>query len=138
MNTPTTIIFAGRSGCGKGTQLKLLREYLEKADPSRTVFSSVTGDMFRSFFESGTLSGDRAKEVTARGELQPLFLTVWLWADGLVQSFDPAQHLFIDGYPRRIEESIAVDSMLGFYERKEVIVLNFSVSRQTSKQRMLS
>ncbi len=137
METPITIIFAGRSGCGKGTQLKLLREYLSQKGTIDS-FSSVTGDMFRSFFNEKTYTSERSKQVTDKGELQPLFLTIWLWANGLVQSFDPNKHLYIDGYPRRIEESIAVDSMLSFYERKNVFVVNFVVSAETSGARMLS
>lgn len=137
METPITIIFAGRSGCGKGTQLKLIREYMAKKGQTEA-FSSVTGDMFRAFFNENTYTSQHSKEVTARGELQPLFLTIYLWASGLVQSFDPSKHLYIDGYPRRIEESVVVDSMLSFYGRKNVVVINFVVSPETSKKRMLS
>ncbi|MEI6316156.1 MAG: nucleoside monophosphate kinase [bacterium] len=135
--TPQTFIFAGRSGCGKGTQLKLLRESLEQKNPTIPSFSSVTGDMFRSFFDTNTETSVRAKELTARGELQPLFLTIWLWAKSIIENYTPESNIFIDGYPRRVEEAIAVDSMLKFYDRKNVIVLNFNVSRETSKARML-
>jgi len=138
METPKTIIFAGRSGCGKGTQLKLLQTALMAADPNRAVFSSITGDMFRTFFTEGTYTSEHAKDITAQGKLQPLFLTIWLWANGLVKDFDPNKHLFIDGYPRRLEEAVAVDSMLSFYDRKDTIILNFVVSRETSKERMLT
>ena len=134
---PQTFIFAGRSGCGKGTQLKLLREYLEQKNPMVKSFSSITGDMFRSFFEHDDYTSAHAKELTARGELQPLFLTIWLWAKSIIENYSPEANIFIDGYPRRIEEAIAVDSMLNFYDRKNVIVLNFNVSRETSKARML-
>ena len=136
--TPKTFIFAGRSGCVKGTQLKLLREYLEQKNPDQKSFASVTGDMFRSFFDAGTFTSDRAKDVTARGELQPLFLTIYLWAKGLVEKYNPNDNLFIDGYPRRLEEAIVVDSMISFYDRKETVVINFNVSRDTSKARMLA
>jgi adenylate kinase len=136
--TPKTFIFTGRSGCGKGTQLKLLKEYLEKNNPGQSSFMSVTGDMFRSFFETNTYTSTIAKDLTARGELQPLFLTIWLWAKSFVEGYNPESNVFIDGYPRRIEEAIAVDSLLKFYKRENVIVLNFVVSRDTSKARMLS
>lgn len=136
--TPKTFIFTGRSGCGKGTQLKLLKEYLEKSNPDQPSFMSVTGDMFRSFFETNTYTSGLAKELTAQGKLQPLFLTIWLWSKGFVDNYNPQSNIFIDGYPRRHEEAVAVDSLLNFYKRENVIVLNFVVSRDTSKARMLS
>ena len=136
--TPQTFIFTGRSGCGKGTQLKLLKDYFEKASPATPSFLSVTGDMFRSFFETNTYTSTHAKELTAAGELQPLFLTIWLWAKGFVDNYNPNSNIYIDGYPRRLEEAIAVDSLLGFYKRENVIVLNFVVSRETSKARMFA
>ena len=136
--TPKTFIFTGRSGCGKGTQLKLLKEYLEKNNPELPSFLSVTGDMFRSFFETNTYTSAEAKELTSKGELQPLFLTIWLWAKGLVENYNPQANMYIDGYPRRLEEAIAVDSMLSFYKRTDVVVLNFVVSRETSKARMFA
>ena len=101
--TPKTFIFTGRSGCGKGTQLKLLKEYLEKNNPELPSFLSVTGDMFRSFFETNTYTSAEAKELTSKGELQPLFLTIWLWAKGLVENYNPQANMSIDGYPRRLE-----------------------------------
>ncbi len=137
-HTPRTFIFAGRSGCGKGTQLKLLREKLAASDPSRPITASVTGDMFRAFFSEHSYTSERAQALTAAGKLQPLFLTIWLWAKGFVESYDPEAHLFIDGYPRRAEESVAVDSLLSFYGRENIVVLNFNVSRESSKARMLS
>lgn len=93
--------------------------------------------MFRSFFDTTTETSARAKELTDKGELQPLFLTIWLWAKNIIENYSPDATIFIDGYPRRIEEAIVVDSMLNFYDRKNVVVLNFNVSRETSKVRML-
>ena len=135
---PYTFIFAGRSGCGKGTQLKLLKKYLSEVDTNRPQFDFATGDGFRRLFESQTLTGNLAKEITHQGKLQPLFLTVWLWANEFVNNLTPEQHLFIDGYPRVIAESEALDSALKFYGREKPIVINFTVSRESSKARMLS
>ena len=98
----------------------------------------MTGDGFRSFFEESTYTSSLSKELTNAGKLQPLFLTIWLWANAFVREFKPDQHVFIDGYPRRLEEAVAVDSAISFYGRTDVVVLNFVVSRETSKGRMLS
>lgn len=135
--TPYTFIFAGRSGCGKGTQLKLLQKYLTAQSPTTPQFAFATGDAFRSLFETGSYTAGLAQEITKKGGLQPLFLTIALWGSAFIQNMTPKTHVFIDGYPRVFEEALAVDSALAFYQRPKPIVLNFVVSRESSKARML-
>jgi adenylate kinase family enzyme len=134
---PQTFIFFGRSGCGKGTQLKLLRDYLNKEDKNRNQFAFCTGDGFREFFNKGTYSSNLAKAITARGELQPLFLTISLWGNAFLDGLELDDHVFIDGYPRRDTEALVLDSALKFYQRNNVTMIDFIVSRETSKKRML-
>lgn len=138
MNKPQTFIFFGRSGCGKGTQIKLLREYLEKEDGERKHFSFSTGDGFREFFSTETYASNLSKGITANGLLQPLFLTVSLWGNAMLNKLEQNDHMFIDGYPRRREEAEMVDGALKFFNRDQIIILDFIVSRETSKKRMLS
>lgn len=137
MNKPQTFIFFGRSGCGKGTQLKLLREYLEKVDGGIKQFTFSTGDGFREFFSKDTYASNIAKDITAKGLLQPLFLTISLWGNAMLDNLEEDNHMFIDGYPRRIEEAEILDGALKFFNRDNVIILDFIVSRETSKKRML-
>ena len=137
MNKPQTFIFFGRSGCGKGTQLKLLREYLSNIDGNRKHFSFSTGDGFREFFNKNSYSSNLSKAITDKGMLQPLFLTISLWGNAFLNDLEPDNHVFIDGYPRREEEAVVVDSALKFFNREDVIILDFIVSRETSKKRMI-
>ncbi len=136
MKSPYTFIFAGRSGCGKGTQAKLLQDYLKKADPDAHQFSFSTGDAFRAFFANDTYSSNIAREITAKGELQPLFLTISMWASAFRDELKPDDHIFIDGYPRVEAEAIAVESALTFFKRQNPIIIDFQVSRESSKLRM--
>ncbi len=137
INKPQTFIFFGRSGCGKGTQLELLGDYLNKEDKNRNQFAFCTGDGFREFFKKGTYSSNLAKAITDRGELQPLFLTISLWGNAFLDKLQEDDHIFIDGYPRRETEALVLDTALKFYKRDNVIMIDFIVSRETSKKRML-
>lgn len=134
---PYTFIFFGRSGCGKGTQLKLLRDYLNKEDNERKHFAFSTGDGFREFFNKNTYASNLSKEITGKGLLQPLFLTVSLWGNAFLNNLEEDNHVFIDGYPRRLEEASILDGALKFFNRNDVIIIDFVVSRETSKKRML-
>lgn len=137
INKPQTFIFAGRSGCGKGTQLKLLRDYLTKEAKYGSQFAFSTGDAFRNFFKENTYASNISKEITEKGQLQPLFLTISLWGNAFLKDLKEDDYIFIDGYPRVIAESEALDSALKFFKRENIIILDFIVSRETSKNRML-
>lgn len=131
-----TFIFCGRSGCGKGTQAKLLATYLATIDPGRKIFSYATGDGFRKLFEEDSYTSNLAKEITHGGKLQPLFLTIAMWGGAFIKDLGPDDYIFIDGYPRVEAEAIAVVSALEFYGRNTPIIIDFQVSRESSKKRM--
>lgn len=136
MKDPYTFIFAGRSGCGKGTQAKLLKEYLKSLDSNLALFEYSTGDGFRKFIEGDSYSSNLARDIQNKGELQPLFLTISMWASAFRDGLKPEDNIFIDGYPRVEAEAVAVVSALKFYERRTPIIIDFKVSRESSKERM--
>lgn len=136
MKDQYTFIFAGRSGCGKGTQAKLLKEYLKSQDSNLALFEYSTGDGFRKFIEGDSYSSNLARDIQNKGELQPLFLTISMWASAFRDGLKPEDNIFIDGYPRVEAEAVAVVSALKFYERKTPLIIDFKVSRESSKERM--
>lgn len=138
MSTKTqTFIFFGRSGSGKGTQVKLLKEYLNKIDGAMNLFSFSTGDGFRDFYKKNTYVSNLSKEVAKRSDLQPLFLTISLWGNAFLDNLKSNDHIFVDGYPRRKTEAEILDGAFEFLNRDNVIIINFNVSRDVSKNRML-
>jgi adenylate kinase family enzyme len=71
-----TFIFVGRSGCGKGTQVVLLQEYMKKQDQQRRIFYIETGERFRQFIKEHSLSSRLAAEIYNSGSPQPDFIAV--------------------------------------------------------------
>lgn len=136
INKPLTLLAFGRSGCGKGTQLKLLSTKIEELK-SKKPLSFATGDFFRDLFSQDTYSAKIAEEVTNMGKLQPLFLTVSMWGNAFVANLKEDSVLFIDGFPRRLDEAKMLDEALKFFKRENIVVLDFLVSRETSKDRMI-
>jgi ABC-type polar amino acid transport system ATPase subunit len=57
---PTTTIIIGQSGSGKGTIVRMLKNYLQEIDSSHAVVGIEMGDLFRSWIP--TLSEWRRKE----------------------------------------------------------------------------
>lgn len=131
-----TIIAFGRSGCGKGTQLKLLSQKIEEIK-SKKALSFATGDFFRELFSEDSFTAKIAHDITNAGQLQPLFLTVTMWGSAFIKNIESDSDLFIDGFPRRLDEAKMLNEAFSFYKRGDIILLDFLVSRETSKERML-
>jgi adenylate kinase len=130
------IIAFGRSGCGKGTQLKLLSQKIEEIK-SKKPLSFATGDFFRELFSEDSFTAKIAHDITNAGQLQPLFLTVTMWGSAFIKNIESDSDLFIDGFPRRLDEAKMLNEAFNFYKREDIILLDFLVSRETSKERML-
>lgn len=132
-----TFIFIGRSGCGKGTQAGLLKDYLATQDHS-PIFLVETGDGFRNFIKGDSYSSQLSREVMTTGVRQPDFLAVWMWANVLIESFTGVEHLIFDGTPRAIAEAKALDSALNFYKRQNVVIIHLNITREEAEKRLLA
>ncbi|PIQ66299.1 MAG: hypothetical protein COV96_02070, partial [Candidatus Zambryskibacteria bacterium CG11_big_fil_rev_8_21_14_0_20_42_18] len=59
-----TIIFIGRSGCGKGTQAGLLKDYIADLDEDKHQILSVeSGERFRQFIRGQSFSSELSRKV---------------------------------------------------------------------------
>ncbi len=131
-----TIVFIGRSGCGKGTQADLLIEELKRRDSEHPVVYIETGEGFRAFLTKDTHSSALAREVYASGALQPEFLAVYMWSDALTKSMVGNEHLILDGTPRKAREALVLDSAFSFYKRVRPTIIHVNVSSAWSRERL--
>ena len=128
-------IFFGRSGCGKGTQAKLLADFLKMKN--REVIYTETGNQFREFIKSENYSGKLASNILKEGGLIPVFLPIWIWTGIMVNNFTGEQDLILDGVCRRYEEAVALDSAFDFYKIEKPNVILINVSKDWSYTRMI-
>ena len=133
-----TFIFIGRSGCGKGTQAGLLREYIKKLDHRRPILYIEMGERFRQFIKEDSLSSKLAAEIYKTGNRQPDFIAVWMWSHVLVEKMTGAEHVIFDGTPRSLHEAQILDTAITFYRRQRPHVIYLSIPREISKARMLA
>jgi adenylate kinase family enzyme len=136
MDSPKTFIFIGRSGSGKGTQIELLKKYLEEKDPGHSSVHIETGGRFRSFIALDSYASRLSRETMEKGELQPEFLAVLMWSEEMISKINGNEHLFIDGAPRRLREAMVLDTALSFFKREHPVVVHLNVSNEWSRERL--
>lgn len=133
-----TVIFIGRSGCGKGTQAALLRERITKHDlEKRKILYVESGDRFREFVRGESYSSRLSREIYEKDERQPDFLAGLMWGRMLIEELEEDMHLVFDGVARAKPEAELLTTALKFYKRERATVIYINVSRKWSEERLL-
>lgn len=128
-------VFFGRSGCGKGTQAKLLADFLKAK--RREVLYIETGTAFRELLKGENLTSKNVEYIVKNGLLIPVFLPIWIWTDFMVKNFSGKEDMILDGVCRRYEEAVALDSAFDFYKIENPNIILMNVSKDWSFTRMM-
>lgn len=136
MNKPQTFIFSGISGSGKGTQIALLKKYIQNRFPDNGEYSFVMGDTLRSFMKDDGYAQKVVRSIVNDGKLLPDFITNSLFVSSVLHNLHHDDTLYIDGIPRSTIQSDTIISTLLFYGRKDVFIINIEVSPEEVAKRM--
>ena len=128
-------VFFGRSGCGKGTQVKLLMDFLK--EKGREVLYIETGSSLRSIAKEENLTGKNVQDILKDGHLIPVFIPIWIWTDFVIKNFTGKEDMILDGVCRRYEEAVALDSLFDFYKIEKPNIILMNVSKDWSFTRMM-
>lgn len=118
----------GAPGAGKGTQGPKITEELGIPQLS-------TGDMLREAVAAGTPIGKKAKEVMARGDLVSDDIVIGIISDRIKEP-DCAQGFILDGFPRTLEQTKALDEMLAKNGEAVSLVMAFDVDPNVLEERI--
>lgn len=113
------IILMGLPGAGKGTQAEQIKNNYPYPHIS-------TGDMFRAAIKNQTPLGIKAKSFIDKGQLVPDSVTIGLVEERLSKE-DAKLGFLLDGFPRTVEQAIALDEILAKTGRRIEKVLNIDV-----------
>jgi adenylate kinase len=97
------VVLLGLPGAGKGTQAQILKE--------SGLVHITTGELFRQNIRNGTELGKKAQPYYDAGNLVPNELTIGMLLDRLREP-DTAAGCLFDGYPRNLEQALALDEAL--------------------------
>ena len=113
------ILLMGPPGAGKGTQAERLINDFKLPHIS-------TGDMFRAAVKAGTAMGKEAKKYMDAGGLVPDEVTIGIVREGLAKP-ECAKDFMLDGFPRTLEQAVALDKIMADMGKKLDCVLNINV-----------
>ena len=122
------ILFLGPPGSGKGTQAKMLADYLN-------VPTLSSGDMLRDEVDRGSELGKKIKTYMQSGDLVPDEIIILLIKNFLVQ-----KHLngfILDGFPRNINQAYSLEKMFLEIGKSTDKVFNFEVPDDVLIKRIL-
>jgi adenylate kinase len=122
------VLLLGIQGSGKGTQAKRIAS--EYGIPHVS-----TGEMLRDAVAAGTPLGDEVAGYLTRGELVPDETAIELIRDRLSKP-DAAQGFVLEGFPRTMAQSDALDEMLAEIGLPLSVVFELQVPDEVARDRM--
>lgn len=122
------LILLGPPGAGKGTQAeKIVEKY--------SIPHISTGDIFRENIKKATALGKKAQEYMNKGELVPDRLVIEIAEDRL-KNDDCREGFLLDGFPRTVEQAVALDAFLADEGKCVDYVLDIDVEKDELMKRL--
>ncbi len=130
------ILFFGPSGAGKGTQVKLLYDYLSKHS-KRQIAQIDMGAKLREVIEEGRYAGRKIASIIDKGEFLPGTVPVYFMYDFLMKHFRPEMHLLADGVVRSAIQAQAFHEAMYFFEHTDYKILFLKLSDESIVERLM-
>ena len=134
---PITVLFFGTQGAGKGTQVKMLMDFL-KSKSDRGIIHIDMGAELRAMIAAGGHTGPLVQEVLNAGKRMPDFMPTFLQTQKIVQHYDGEEHIIADGLARGPDQTRAFDDMMQFYGRGDYQIVQLTLAEDSSVKRLLA
>ena len=135
---PITVLFFGSQGAGKGTQVKMLMEFLRSKSEQAMIHIDM-GQELRDLRDTGSLAGKLTSEVIDIGARMPDFMPTYLQTKKLVNGLVKGdEHIIADGLARGSDQTRAFDDAMRFFKRDDFQVISIELSEASVVQRLLA
>ncbi len=134
-----TFVFFGIVGSGKGTQVKLLTQYLQnlKNKDIKEVVYIGTGDIFRNIIASNDPSTQFIKDLMLSGTLIPDKETNDLVAKKTQEKVNDDNSVIYDGYPRTVAQAEFFMDLMKSHGRENIKIIYIELSEEEAMKRNL-
>lgn len=129
-------IIVGISGSGKGTQTKLLTEYIKNKGGKAKSFSVSEALRAEAGAERNVFT-PFVQKTFERGGLLPMFISVSLWTDFLKHNLEENDALILDGIARKYPEGAIFREAVNFLELRDINIINLQLSDALVEGRLL-
>lgn len=133
----STFGFIGRSGCGKGTQIKLFETFLKERGYDVVVIG--LGAFGRELAQKDTVIGQWIKSIIGEGKQYPSWLASSLVIQSIYTSLKNAEQiLLLDGSPRRLAEAQILEELMKDIGRSPVRPVHLDITEAEARARLMS
>jgi len=132
MESPLIVIFLGKPGAGKDTQMELLKEKMGLDFVN-------SGDLLRERKKINNFTGNKISQIMDNGGLilTPVVFNLWMDRFEELKNRGNVKGIIMDGSPRKIREAYLLDEALDWYEwDKNMKVILIDISDEESIERI--
>lgn len=133
---PISVLFFGSQGAGKGTQVKMLMDYLASKSDRRIIRIDM-GQELRNLRDTGTHAGKLVGEIIDNGIRIYDFMAIYLQTKALVDNFSGEEHIIADGLARGEDQTRGFDDMMKFFKR-DFHIINLVINDETAVKRLMA
>ncbi|HEV3244905.1 MAG TPA: nucleoside monophosphate kinase [Candidatus Paceibacterota bacterium] len=134
---PVTLLFFGSQGAGKGTQVKMLMDFL-RSKSDRGVIHIDMGQELRDLRDTSTYAGAFTGKVIDAGERMPDFMPIYLQTKKVVDNLTGEEHIIADGLARGPDQTRAFDDMMQFFKRDNFQIVDLVINDEDAVKRLLA
>jgi adenylate kinase len=134
---PLTLLFFGSQGAGKGTQVKMLMDYL-RAKSDHGIIHIDMGQELRALRDTGSYAGKLTGEVIDAGHRMPDFMPIYLQTKKIVENLTGEEHIIADGLARGADQTRGFDDAMQFLKRDNFQIISIELSEESVLKRLLA
>jgi adenylate kinase len=135
---PVTLLFFGQQGAGKGTQVKMLMDYIASKSDAEIIKIDMGAEL-RGLRDTGSFAGKLTGAVIDAGHRMPDFMPTYLQTKKLVDHLVTGkEHIIADGLARGADQTRAFDDAMTFFGRTNFQIISLELAEATVIKRMLA
>lgn len=135
---PLSVLFFGTQGAGKGTQVKMLMEFLRSKSDQEIIHIDM-GSELRALRDAGSYAGKLTGTTIDAGHRMPDFMPIYLQTKKLVENLKIGnEHIIADGLARGADQTRGFDDAMKYFGRDDFQVISLELSEESAVARLLA